>query len=116
MAIKADNRNPKDLVAAIKQARAETGRLDGLLNNAGVTLTAPFLEADVAMWDQLWETNQRSVLVGCQAAARIMVEHKRVGVLVNVFSVHGSASGQSYEDYAGTQGAICAMGRAMAWS
>lgn len=108
--------DPEALAAAIRSAREGAGRLDGLVSNAGVTVTAPFLEAEVATWDRLWEINQRSVLVGCQAAARIMVADGRKGALVNVSSVHATASDQSYEGYAGTKGAILAMTRAMAWS
>ncbi|MGI9502070.1 MAG: SDR family NAD(P)-dependent oxidoreductase [Geminicoccaceae bacterium] len=58
--------------AAIDEVRATEGRLDGLVNNAGLTLTAPFLEADPAMWEWPWRVNQRAVLVGAQAAARFM--------------------------------------------
>ena len=115
-AIKADIREPEQLVAAIQQARDVNGRLDGLVSNAGLTLTSPFLEADVTMWDQLWRTNQRSVLIGCQAAARIMVADRKGGALLNVSSVHARSSDRDYEAYAGTKGAIVAMGRAMAWS
>ncbi|SHH14455.1 SDR family NAD(P)-dependent oxidoreductase [Cognatishimia maritima] len=111
-----DVRDAEAFAGAIKQARAETGRLDGMVNNAGLTLTAPFLDAEIEMWDQLWLTNQRSVLVGCQTAARIMVDDGRPGSLVNVASVHATASDLSYEGYAGTKGAIRAMGASMAWS
>ncbi len=115
-AIRADVREPAQLSAAIQNARDVSGRLDGLVNNAGLTLTAPFLDAEIEMWDQLWRTNQRSILVGSQAAAKIMVADGRRGCLLNISSVHGTASDQSYEAYAGTKAAIVAMGRAMAWS
>lgn len=115
-AIQADVRDPARLADAIKGVRAAEGALHGLVNNAGVTLTAPFLEADPEEWDSLWQTNQRSVLAGCQAAARIMAADGQGGALVNVSSVHATASDHGYEAYAGTKGAITAMARAMAWS
>jgi len=115
-AVSADVREPDALRAAIHEARDRTGRLDGVVNNAGLTLTAPFLEADVEMWDQLWLTNQRSVLIGCQTAAQIMVKDRTRGSLVNIASVHATASDHTYEAYAGTKGAIRAMGQSMAWS
>lgn len=114
--VRADVRDPASLANAIGAVREAEGRLDGLVNNAGLTLTAPFLEAEVEMWNTLWETNQRSVLVGCQAAARIMVADGRGGALVNVSSVHATSSDHGYEAYAGTKGAITAMARAMSWS
>ncbi|WP_368188521.1 SDR family NAD(P)-dependent oxidoreductase [Aestuariibius sp. HNIBRBA575] len=114
--ITADVSDPASLTQAVATARRIGGRLDGLVNNAGLTLTAPFLEAEIGMWDRLWQTNQRSVLVGCQAAARIMVQDGRKGVLLNVASVHSHASAPDYEGYAATKGAILATTRAMAWS
>jgi len=101
---------------AIAQARADFGRIDGIVNNAGVTLTAPFLDAPLEQWETLWQVNQRSVLVGCQAVARIMVADGKGGALVNIASNHARASDVGYEAYAGTKGAITAMTRAMAWS
>lgn len=115
-AVAVDVTDTERLRAALRQVREEAGQLDGLVNNAGVTLTAPFLEAETEMWERLWRTNQRSVLVGCQEAARIMVADGRGGALVNVASVHGSASDRGYEGYAATKGGILAMSRAMAWS
>ncbi|WP_179381676.1 SDR family NAD(P)-dependent oxidoreductase [Jannaschia marina] len=114
--IRADVRDTAALEAAVEHVATDAGRLDGLVNNAGVTLTAPFLDAEVAMWDRLWETNQRSVLVGCRAAARIMVRDGRRGALVNIASVHAAASDRGYEGYAATKAAIVAMTRAMSWS
>lgn len=115
-AIQADVRDPGRLAAAIREVREIEGALHGLVSNAGVTLTTPFLKADPAEWETLWQTNQRSVLIGCQAAARIMAADGQGGSLVNVSSVHATASDHGYEGYAGTKGAITAMGRAMAWS
>lgn len=104
------------LQAAIAAVRKTEGRLDGLVNNAGLTLTAPFLEADPTLWERLWQVNQQAVLVGCQAAARIMAADGKGGAIVNIASNHARASDAGYEAYAGTKGAIVAMTRAMAWS
>lgn len=114
--MRADVSNPQEFRDAIDAVRNREGRLDGLVNNAGVTLVAPFLDAEIEMWDELWRTNQRSVLVGCQAVAQIMVRDGRGGAMVNIASNHSVASDHTYEAYAGTKGAIVAMTRAMAWS
>lgn len=112
----ADVADPVAFAQVIAQVRADEGRLDGMVNNAGLTLVSPFLEADVGEWDQLWQVNQRSVLVGAQAAARIMVADGTAGSIVNLASNHARASDVGYEAYAGTKGAITAMTRAMSWS
>lgn len=111
-----DVADPARFAAALTEARRAVGRLDGLINNAGVTIAEPFLEARLDVFERLWQVNQRSVLVGCQSAARIMVEDGNAGAIVNLSSVHSRASDAGFEAYAGTKGAIAAMTRAMAWS
>lgn len=111
-----DVARPEDLAKAIGDARKDEGRLDGLINNAGITIAEPFLEARWDVFETLWQVNQRSVLVGCQTAARIMVADDTKGVIVNMSSVHTRSSDAGFEAYAGTKGAIAAMTRAMAWS
>ncbi len=101
--------------AAIAGAHARAGRLDGMVNNAGVTIKVPFLEMTRDQMETLWAVNQRSVLVGCQAAGRIMAEAGG-GAIVNLSSVHARATNPGHEGYAGTKAAIAAMTRAMAWS
>lgn len=89
------------------------GRIDGLVNNAGVTIEGDFLDFDLDKLDCLWEVNQRSVFLLCQAAARHMPSG---AAIVNIASNHAGASVPGYEMYAATKGAIVAMTRAMAWS
>lgn len=113
---RADVADAAGFAATIGQIRADLGRLDGMVNNAGITRAPDFLSADIAEWDMLWQVNQRSVLIGCQAAARIMVQDGQGGSIVNIASNHARASDAGYEAYAGTKGAIVAMTRAMAWS
>lgn len=111
-----DVSNAEKLVTAINAVRQKMGRLDGIVNNAGITIAQPFLEMDVATMDKLWSINQRAVVVGCQASARIMVADGTHGSIVNIGSNHSQASDLEYEVYASTKGAITAMSRAMAWS
>ncbi|WP_171208556.1 MULTISPECIES: SDR family NAD(P)-dependent oxidoreductase [unclassified Ruegeria] len=115
-AMQVDVTDAQALTEAIQDVRAREGRLDGLVSNAGITEMAPFLEADIDHWDKLYRVNQRSVLVGCRAAARIMAEDGTKGALVNIASVHADATDHGFEGYAATKGAIVAATRAMAWS
>lgn len=101
--------------AAILSAHKRLGRLDGLVNNAGVTIKVPFLEMTAAQMETLWRVNHRSVLVGCQIAGRLMAEANG-GAIVNIASNHARATNPGHEAYAGTKGAVVAMTRAMAWS
>lgn len=94
----------------------EHGPVDGLVNNAGVTITDPFLSMSVENLETLWRVNQRSVFLMSQAVAHAMVQSKHGGSIVNIASNHAGASTAGYEMYAGTKGAIVAMTRAMSWS
>lgn len=106
---------PTALDAAISDAATKTGRLDGLVNNAGITIEVPFLEMSHDQIEKLWAVNQRAVLIACQTAGRIMAKAGQ-GAIVNIASNHASATDAGYEGYAATKGAIVAMTRAMAWS
>lgn len=113
--VRVDVAEPDALVAAIEDAHARAGRLDGLVNNAGVTIRVPFLDLTLGQIEMLWQVNQRSVLVASQAAGRIMAAAGR-GAIVNIASNHANATNPGHEAYAATKGAIVAMTRAMAWS
>ncbi len=101
---------------AINSVRSDHGALHGIVNNAGITIEVPFFEMDLDQMERLWTINQRSVLVGCQAAGKIMADDGTKGAIVNIASNHARCSNPGYEAYAGTKGAITAMTRAMAWS
>ncbi|WP_342077823.1 SDR family oxidoreductase [Yoonia sp. SS1-5] len=99
--------------AAIRSATENAGQLDGLVNNAGVTIQAPLAKLSTDQMEKMWGINQRSVLVGCQTAAGLL---GRGGAIVNIASNHARCTDAGSEAYAGTKGAIVAMTRAMAWS
>lgn len=100
---------------AIEAAADRETRLDGIVNNAGVTIKVPFLDMTPEQMETLWTVNQRSVLIGCQTAARIMASGGG-GAIVNIASNHARSTNPGHEGYAATKGAIVAMTRAMAWS
>lgn len=92
------------------------GPIDALVNNAGVTVTAPFLSMSLEKLETLWSVNQRSVFLMTQAVATTMLENGCGGSIVNIASNHAGSTTPGYEMYAGTKAAIVAMTRAMAWS
>jgi len=105
--------SPESLAAFARAAIDRYGRVDALINNAGVTIEGDFLDFPVADLDKLWATNVRSIFLLTQALVPVM---PRGSSVVNVSSNHGSASVAGYEMYAATKGAISAMTRSMAWS
>ncbi len=69
----------------IERIDGELGRLDLLVNNAGVYQIRPILEIDEADWDQIMAINLRGAFFCAQAAARSMVR-QGFGTIVNVAS------------------------------
>lgn len=90
-------------------------RIDGLVNNAGITIEGDFLDFPFDQLERLWTTNLRSVFLICQRIARIM-KAQGSGSIVNVSSNHAIASVPGYEMYSATKGGISAMTRSMCWS
>jgi NADP-dependent 3-hydroxy acid dehydrogenase YdfG len=71
----------------VEQAVRATGRLDVMVNNAGVSFPAPILAGDPEEWRTMLETNVLALLVGCQAAVKAMRACKAEGHIVNVSSI-----------------------------
>jgi len=111
--LQADVSDPDAIAVLAREVGRAFGKLDGLVNNAGVTIERPFLEMPLEELDLLWRVNQRSVFVVSQALVPLM---GRPASIVNIGSNHARATLAGYEMYAGTKGAIVAMTRAMAWS
>ncbi len=111
-----DVRQPASIQSWVGVIAEQYGRIDGLVANAGVTLTTPFLETSVDDLEMLWQTNLRGVYLSAQCVAKHMVRLGCHGSIVNVASNHATASDSGYEIYAATKGGIVSMTRAMAWS
>ncbi|ODV11133.1 MAG: dehydrogenase [Rubrivivax sp. SCN 70-15] len=101
--------------AALAATLAAFGRVDGLVNNAGIFKAAEFLDIAEADWDAVIAVNLKgSFLVG-QAVAREMVRSGR-GAIVNMSSVNGTLTIPTIASYNASKGAINQLTRVMALS
>ncbi len=107
----ADPDTPGQLEACL---RAEARHVDVLANVAGVLHIAPFLEVSRKDWDQVLAVNLTGVFFLSQAVARIMVDQRAPGRIVNVSSVHAVVSEPNAAPYTATKGGLEAMTRTMA--
>jgi len=99
--------------AALAATVAEFGRVDGLVNNAGIFRAAEFLDVTEQDWDAVIDVNLKgSFLVG-QAVARQMAGQGG-GAIVNMSSVNGVMAIATIASYNASKGAINQLTRAMA--
>ena len=105
----ADPAVPSRLVGEVGE---HFGRLDVLVNNAGITVSKPALELTVQDFDAVFAVDVRSAFLAAQAAARTMGE--RGGVIVNVTSVHEHVPRPGFALYAPAKAALGMLTRSLA--
>ncbi|MEA2170494.1 MAG: hypothetical protein QOF76_3794 [Solirubrobacteraceae bacterium] len=88
LAIETDMGEEDQARAFVERTNAELGRLDALVNNAGVMLLGPIENAPTEEWRRMVHVNVFGVLYGSHAAVPIMLEQGS-GTIVNVSSVAG---------------------------
>jgi NAD(P)-dependent dehydrogenase (short-subunit alcohol dehydrogenase family) len=112
IAIKADTSKKEDAEAMVEAAVKEFGRLDILINNAGITRDSSLLKMEPHQWDQVIAVNLSGVYYCAQAAARQMREQK-YGRIVSASSISAFGNfGQT--NYAATKAGVVGMMRTMA--
>jgi 3-oxoacyl-[acyl-carrier protein] reductase len=113
MAIAADLREPDQVDAAIGSAAERYGRLDVVVNNAGVFRSTPLLDIGVEEWDLMFEVNVRSVLLTTQVATPYLAK-SRAGRIVNLASMGGKLGEPGQAHYAASKAAVIALTRVAA--
>jgi NAD(P)-dependent dehydrogenase (short-subunit alcohol dehydrogenase family) len=114
LAIPTDVREPEQVARAVAAAIERYGSVDVLVNNAGGTFTASFLDSAEKGWDALHRANLKSVLHCTQAAARRMVEQGRGGSIVNVVSIEAVRAAPGYAPYAAAKAGVEFLRRSVA--
>ena len=109
--VRTDTSRLPDIDALVATTVKTLGRLDILMNNAGVTKKLDFFEVSEADWDWIHSINAKGAFFCMQAAAREMAR-QRDGKIVNMASIAGKGfRGTSNVAYAGSKGAVIAMTR-----
>jgi NAD(P)-dependent dehydrogenase (short-subunit alcohol dehydrogenase family) len=106
-----------DLAAIDRMVRAVTGtfgRIDVLVNNAGVTRRADIMDLTEQDWDRIMRVNAKGVFFCLQRVAREMIPRRR-GRIVNIASIAGKGyAGTSNAIYAASKGSVISLTRTAA--
>jgi len=86
--VRADVSMVADLCAMIQTAVDTYGRLDVLINNAGIETRTSLLDTTEADFDKVVAVNMKSAFFGTQAAARQFITQGGGGLVINISSVH----------------------------
>jgi NAD(P)-dependent dehydrogenase (short-subunit alcohol dehydrogenase family) len=109
LAIEADCGDVASIDAMVARTVAEFGRLDIIVNNAGVTRFSYIMDLTEADWDRIHRVNAKGVFFCLQRAAREMIAQGG-GRIINIASIAGRGhAGSSNVVYAASKGAVIAM-------
>jgi len=95
----------------VQKVLAEHGRIDYLVNSAGIGADIPFLQTPVEQFDRIIAVNLRGTFLIGQACARVMVAG---AVIVNIASVSGMRGSTGRSAYGASKGGIINLSQVMA--
>ncbi|MFD2786761.1 3-oxoacyl-ACP reductase FabG [Hymenobacter rubripertinctus] len=104
---------PEQVAAAAQAAHAQFGRLDVLINNAGITRDATLRKMTLAQWQQVLDVNLTGVFVCTQAVAPFM-EAQQSGRIINTSSVVGLYGNFGQANYAATKAGLIGFTKTLA--
>ncbi len=112
--VKTDVTNSAQCDALIAMAAAPSGRLDVIVNNAGVQVEKTIDETTDEEFNRVMDVNVRGVFSCCRAAVRIMKTQPKGGTIINIGSVAGNVADHSMAVYNASKGAVHSLTRAIA--
>ncbi|TIS96093.1 SDR family oxidoreductase [Mesorhizobium sp.] len=104
----ADTAAPARLV---EECVGRFGRIDALVNAAGLTNRASFLDADLDDWAALFAVNARAPFFLMKAAIAQMLEQGQGGAIVNILSINAHCGSPELAVYSATKGALATLTR-----
>ncbi len=106
LAVRGDVSKPEQVSDAVAIVDARFGRIDALVNNAGVAVFKPILETSYEEFRHVLGTNLDGAFLCTQAAARIMLRERRGGAVVNIASISGLRASTLRVAYGTSKGAL----------
>jgi 3-oxoacyl-[acyl-carrier protein] reductase len=113
VAVKADVSLPDEAENLIKQAITEFGRLDVLVNNAGITRDNLVMRMSEAEWDAVIRVNLKGTFNCIKAVSRPMMK-QRSGKIINISSVVGVMGNAGQANYSASKAGVIALTKSVA--
>jgi NAD(P)-dependent dehydrogenase (short-subunit alcohol dehydrogenase family) len=112
--IRCDVAREKDVAAAVAETVEKYGGLDVMVNNAAIVRKARVDKMSSEMWHTMMTNNLTSIFYGCREAAKVMLEQKRGGSIINISSIHARISYPGGSAYAAAKGGMEAFSKTFA--
>jgi NAD(P)-dependent dehydrogenase (short-subunit alcohol dehydrogenase family) len=112
--VRADCAKPHDATRALDVVVGSDGRIDVLVNNAGIFPLRGALDVDEDLWDRVIDTNLKGAFFFAQAAARHMKDSGRGGSIINIASIDALHPTGNLSVYDASKGGLVMLTRALA--
>ena len=113
LAIKADVSSSTQIKSAVDTALKTFGKIDVLINNAGIAEFSLFTDITDEMWDKMIGTNLSSAFYASRAVLPFMISRKS-GVIINVSSMWGEVGASCEVHYSAAKAGLIGMTKALA--
>jgi len=113
LAVQADSGNPVEAQALIDQVQEKFGRIDALVNNAGITRDGLLMRMSDDDWRKVLDTNLTGSFYTCRAVSRLMLK-QRSGAIVNISSVVGVYGNAGQANYAASKAGLIGFTKSLA--
>lgn len=111
--LEVDVTNKKQIEESVKLAIKEFGKIDVLVNSAGIISTSLLVDADEQMWDKVMNVNAKGVFLCCQAVAKEMMKQKS-GKIVNISSIASKTAEYANGIYCTSKAAVNMISQTLA--
>jgi 3-oxoacyl-[acyl-carrier protein] reductase len=114
LGVPADAAKREDVDRLVDVTRERFGRLDILINNAGITRDGLVIRMKDDDWDRVMEVNLRGAFLMTRAAAKVMVRSKNGGRIINIASTAGAMGNAGQANYSAAKAGLIGLTKAAA--
>jgi len=111
--IRCPQADPAAIEAAVQHIVSAAGKIDVLVNNAGITRDNWLMLMPADDWNKVLDTNVSGTFRWCKAVSRVMLNTHQ-GVIINIASIAGLVGVAGQTNYCASKGALVAFSRALA--